>query len=600
MKSLRWKLILIYVALVFIASTISGTYIIISLQNQENNKVEDELKSSARLILDSIEGNEVKDFVELLRQTAKYSATNIQGNILDMDGFTIASTLATENLPVFKDSAIVSALTNNTATIGKDIRDRDANGTMREWMSYAYPVKIGENNYIIYVRSDIGHVINRVSSIKSFIFISIVIAMFFACIVGTLLAGTITKPIKTLAGKAKELARGELDMEIPVMSDDEIGQLTQNFNFMARELNNTVSVISSENNKLEILLHNMTDGVLAFNGKYELIHANKSSLMMLDILNPAVITVRKLSTLFNADLFKLFHSHDQVQVQAQEKRVSEYERFIGERFIKASFVPYYGKDEKTEGVIVVLQDMTQQKKLDTMRKEFVANVSHEIRTPLTTIKSYTETLLFGAIDDREIAYDFLNTINAESDRMTILVKDLLLLSKMDGGKLDMDLKAIKLNKLINDNVSQFRNLAKKNNQTLTYKQCSNDLIILADIDRMRQIISNVISNAIKYSGNGAQINVYTVENPDYCEIIIEDNGVGIPEKDLERIFERFYRVDKTRSREMGGTGLGLAIAKEIAQAQNGDIRAESIPGKGTKMTIFIPIYKESSENLVEI
>jgi two-component system sensor histidine kinase VicK len=266
---------------------------------------------------------------------------------------------------------------------------------------------------------------------------------------------------------------------------------------------------------------------------------------------------------------------------------------VDKHFINATFTPYYNAAGQIEGVIVVLQDITEQKKLDDMRKEFVANVSHELRTPLTTVKSYTETLMDGAMDDKEIAMEFLGIIDSEADRMALLVRDLLQLSRFDNKQVHLDISDIEMNDFLALTVKQYQIHAEAKRQELTFEPYEKPVFIHADRDRLGQVVNNIVTNAMKYSLEQASIKIYITEDDTYYKISVKDTGMGIAREDLPRIFERFYRVDKARSRAMGGTGLGLAIAKEIMEGHGGRLSAESEYGKGTTMTMWFP--KKSPE-----
>jgi two-component system sensor histidine kinase VicK len=251
-------------------------------------------------------------------------------------------------------------------------------------------------------------------------------------------------------------------------------------------------------------------------------------------------------------------------------------------------VPIINEHNETEGAMLVLQDVTEQEKLDKMRKEFVANVSHELRTPLTTIKSYTETLLDGAMESKECTVNFLQVINSESDRMTRLVKDLLQLSKLDYDKMEWNMNRLNVLNIIGDCIVKLEISAKQKNQTLSFEAPLELCEINGDKDRIEQVILNIIGNAIKYTPENGCVKVTADKLEDYIEIRIADTGMGIPQEDIPRLFERFYRVDKARSRAMGGTGLGLSIAKNIVEAHRGSISVESEYGKGTEVIINFP------------
>jgi len=245
--------------------------------------------------------------------------------------------------------------------------------------------------------------------------------------------------------------------------------------------------------------------------------------------------------------------------------------------------------EKTDGVVVVFQDITEQEKLDMERREFVANVSHELRTPLTTVKSYAETLMENA-EKGSMEANFLDVINIEADRMTRIVKDLLTLSRLDYDRSKLNKTTFSLQNLVRDIVRKLSIDAKNHNNEISFEQTNEIPPFFGDRDRLEQVMTNIISNAVKYTPGGGKITVNCGYQYTDAIITVTDTGIGIPKEDISRIFERFYRVDKARSRKFGGTGLGLAIAKEIIDAHSGKIEIESTQGKGTKVTVKIPIY----------
>ena len=427
------------------------------------------------------------------------------------------------------------------------------------WICYATPAMTinGTVKYIVYAQMNASSMQESLAQTTRTIVVAVLLALVLAVLMAYVFAKTLTGPIHQLTLKAKLLAEGDLKQTVEVYSEDEIGQLAESFNYMASELNKTVGETFREKNKLEAILHNMTDGVISFDKNGDISHANTVAAEMLEVENLD----------FNLDMFT--------------------RKYVGEKYINASFSPYFNETEEIEGIVVVLQDITKQKKLDNMRKEFVANVSHEMRTPLTTIKSYTETLMFGALEDEAVAMDFLNIINTETDRMSFLVRDLLQLSRFDNEQVKLDLGKVYINELISENVRQNKIHADNKNQKLIMELWpDNDTYVVADRDRANQVINNITTNAIKYSPEGATIRIYVTEDKRYYKISVEDNGMGISKEDLPRVFERFYRVDKARSRSMGGTGLGLAIEKEIMESHEGKLTAESEYGKGTTMTMW--------------
>ncbi|MEA5083749.1 MAG: ATP-binding protein [Lachnospiraceae bacterium] len=580
MKSIKWKLIAMYLGLVLIVMMVSGSYILISLQNIEMDKAKSQMELYAQKVSEQVVLSYEEDsFQTGLIQFSKSGSNSaqLQGNILNKTGETIATTTTSKPpYPSYKNSAIIGAMAGN-ANFSKTSTDQDITGI--QYLSYAYPVVLnGEAEYVIYTRMDAGAIHESINQTRRTIMFSMVLALFMAALMGYVFAKTLTGPIVALTGKAKELAQGKLDQSVKVFSDDEIGQLSESFNYMASELNNTMGEISREKNKFEIILHNMTDGVVSFDRDGNVMHYNSASMELLGFSK----------TDFTFDEFiKKFDINAGIYIDMIGQEFTKTVSFWAQnKYINASFSPYTSERKEMEGLVVVLQDNTELKKLDDMRKEFVANVSHELRTPLTTVKSYTETLMDGAIDDREVAMEFLDIINNEADRMSFLVRDLLQLSRFDNKQIVLSYSQINLNDFVTDNIRQSKIHAENKQQSLTFTPLQTDVYITADKDRITQVMNNVLTNAIKYSQEGADISVRIEESEKYYKIVVKDTGMGIQKEDLNRIFERFYRVDKARSRAMGGTGLGLAIAKEIMESHGGKITAESQYGSGTTMTMW--------------
>jgi two-component system sensor histidine kinase VicK len=568
MKSIRIKLIMIYIVLVFIVMIISGVFMLLQIKANEISKAQDQLKEYAVTINGEIvAGNSTPaDFQE--RFDVWKLPQGIQGYIIDARGEN--QTLAPrENLSMhFYDSSIISALGGQIGFNQKK-KDIDNNNTMKEWITCAMPVtEQGEVRYVIYTRLDATDINESISEVTITVILMILMALLLTGILGFILANTLTGPIVALTRQAKSMAMGDLNQEISVYSHDEIGQLTETINNMAKELSLTISTMDSEKNKIKVVLDNMTDGVLAYDTHRKLIHANNAAGELLNLGDlegiPAYEVLERLGLTWDSG--------------------KEATTTAGDKFISSSVTPYLNTAGQVEGIVIVIQDVTKLTKLDNMRKEFVANVSHELRTPLTTVKSYTETLLDGALHEPEAA-SFLEVIDSEAERMSVLVKDLLELSRLDNSQISLEREIIDLDALISGSIKQNSILAEKKRQTITYAPPDGESFIFADAGRINQVLTNIISNSIKYSQEGARIWIGVSEFEKHMEVTIKDNGMGISKEDLKRIFERFYRADKARSREMGGTGLGLAIAKEIMEAHGYKIFASSELGKGTRMVL---------------
>ena len=581
MRSIKWKLIVMYLGLVLIVMIVSGTYILLSLRNIEIDKSRGELERYAEKINEQvIEGGKPEDFQQELLKTVS-NAVGIQGNILSADGDTIASTTVTQApYPEYTDQSIIAAM-NGMTSFSTQKKSTDTFGLLRDWMSYAVPVggAEGETTYIIYTRLDASDMQTSLNETTKTIIMAVAMALFLAAIMGYVFAQTLTGPILALTKGAKSLAEGDMSQSLKVRSTDEIGQLTSSFNYMAEELAKNMSEISREKNRLEILLHNMSDGVISFDKDGNLMLANAAAANMLD--------VEKMEMSFT-DFIREYDINSGVYLDMGNEPSKKVTFPVGKQFITAYFSPYSDKKGEIEGLVGVLQDITEQKKLDDMRKEFVANVSHELRTPLTTVKSYTETLLDGAMEEEELAKEFLTIINSEADRMAFLVRDLLQLTRFDNKQVRLDMTEIEMNDFLSMTVRQNKIHAEAKHQELSFEPYPHMVVVHGDRDRVGQVVNNIVTNAIKYSLEQATIRIFITEDDQYFKLNVKDTGMGISREDLPRIFERFYRVDKARSRAMGGTGLGLAIAKEIMETHGGKLTAESEYGKGTTMTMWFP------------
>lgn len=580
-----------YLSLVFIVMLVSGTFIIMSITAQENEHARGELEQYAAYIEEQVidQYDSPGDFSKGLASLVITNSAqkNFRGHILDKDGKTLASSLTAnkENYLSFNGSAVISALAGEDEFVsGK--READGNGQIKRWVSFAHSVKDSNGNveYVVYVQMDGESILQSRKQVTSTILIAAVLALMLAVAVGVLFANTITGPIIVLTKKANLLAKGKLEQHATVKSNDEIGQLTRSFNTMARELRKNVTEVESQRDKLEIVLHNMTDGVLAFDENGILIHANKICYDMLEIDD----------ILVSLDWFLERLSLDRSCIRPGGREVVVNQ---DGKYISVTLVPY-SEGTELSGVIVVLHDITRHRQLDDMRKEFVANVSHEIGTPLTTIKGYAELLLDGAIDDKSVALDFLKEIDVAADRMKLLRDDLLDLSRFDTKVNKFDFKKEDLVELVDGCVRQNVVVASQKEQTITFKRPKEPMYIMADAARVNQTITNIISNSVKYSPENASIKITTLEDEKHYSVSIADNGIGMPKEALDRIFERFYRVDKARSRQMGGNGLGLAIVKEVMDAHNGHIKVESTEGKGTTMILIFP--KMTVKNISDI
>lgn len=452
----------------------------------------------------------------------------------------------------------------------------------REYYDYAVNSK-GTVYYFRYYKDEWKLMINELTGI---LLSTLVISLAISMVLGFLLAKYITRPINSIMRKAESIAYGNFGRQLPVTSNDEIGRLTHVFNDMSASLKEKLDDIASEKNKVETILNFMSEGVIAYDMEGNILHVNPAAKKIVcDEKNCS--NINSLIRFLNIDL--------KAEDIIQENEINYEENIhIDERTYRLYCVVFKNEYKVPEGIIVVLVDLTKQTMLDEMRKEFVANVSHELKTPLSSIKMYAETLLSG-VDDPGLTQRYLQVIDGEADRMTRMVKDLLLLSRFDNKKLTLEISKVNMLKLIDDCMEQLKSEADKKNQTIELN-ISDDLpFIEGDVYRLEQVLVNIVNNAIKYTPRDGKILIYSKALEDNILVKVTDNGIGIPKNDLPLIFERFHRVDKARSRDMGGTGLGLSIAKEIIDAHSGKIEIASVLNKGTEVRITLPIKRRDGE-----
>ena len=446
-----------------------------------------------------------------------------------------------------------------------------------DYMDVAITLDRGGSSYVIYILDNKTTVNSLISQMFVLILESLVFGLVISILLSFLLSKTMIIPIQRLTEGAMRVAHGDFSRKIQVASRDEIGVLTDTFNDMAGQLQDTLRQVENERNKLDTLFLHMTDGVVAFSRNGEVIHSNPAAEEMLGRTITAEATYEELF----GDLLSL----EQV-LQAPD--YLEEERWEGERFLQLLLAPF--DRDRQGGVLVVLHDVTQQRKTQDMQREFVANVSHELRTPLTNIRSYAETLSDSAGElPPATEKKFLGVILNESDRMTHIVQDLLTLSRFDSGKDELHLVRFPFDVAVQDLYNAVYMEAQRHDHKMKLRLEPDLPAVVADRERVLQVMMNIVSNSIKYTPNGGHILVSAGRDGDRVWMQVDDDGIGIPPKDRPRIFERFYRVDKARSRQSGGTGLGLSIAKEIVDRHEGVLELVDREGPGLSMRMELKI-----------
>lgn len=596
-SSIKWKFVIVYLLLVLMAMIIVGVFIVQRFEAQQlENRKNTLIKQVETLIStsDYISADNWLDHSEDIQNTLnkwRFSGTEVLYIIYDIDiPRIIASShikydeINGSNALAYKSLDPSLIYTAYNGEIADGIKEDYNKNVVFQHVAYPVVNEIGQIKGILYMTDDIQDVYKTIDATKTILISATMLALIITVLLGFLIASSITEPIRDVTKKAEKMAKGDFDQFVEVKSDDEIGQLASMFNYLTLKLKDTIQEMDLEKSKLNTIFNYMADGVIAVGTNGQLIHANPVAIKILQLekIKDELLNNQRPFPMEIIDLDTI--EFDNPDTYEGNKMVE-----INNSVYQLKYAPFRNEKNNVGGIIIVFQDITEHHKLDNMRKEFVANVSHELKTPITTIKSYTETLMDYKDIDPDLSYKFLNVIDNECDRMTRIVRDLLQLSNLDYNKTEWKKVECSVKEFIEDIILKLEfSIKEKGHQLIS--SVEEDLPnITIDKDGIEQVILNVISNAIKYTQNGGRIEVSAIKQDENIVINVKDNGIGIPEEDRERIFERFYRVDKGRSRELGGTGLGLSIAKEIVEANGGQIKLKSEFGVGTEVSIILPI-----------
>ncbi|MBP2057497.1 two-component system sensor histidine kinase VicK [Lactobacillus colini] len=476
----------------------------------------------------------------------------------------------------------------------------DANGT---YMIQITPLTSGNGTNttigVIAIRASMQSVFNNIRNVSIMFLTASLIAAFLGAIVSLFISRAITRPIEEMTKQALRVSDGDYSGHVNVYADDELGKLAKAFNTLSVRIERTQEISESERRRLDNVLTHMTDGVIATDRHGNITIINETAL---DFLNKKEADVIGFS-ITNLLGLKDVTIQDLMSTQ-QELIVTVNSDTHDEMILHANFSLIQRVTGFVSGLVCVLHDITEQQKNEREQQQFVSNVSHELRTPLTSMRAYVEALNDGAWKDPNIAPQFLGVVQEETERMIRMINDLLSLSRMDRGVAKMDLEWVNINDFVNHVLNRFDMMLKKDAEksdnsvkkyTIKREITKQALWVEIDTDKMMQVIDNIMNNAIKYSPDGGVITVRLLQAHKHIILSISDQGLGIPRKDLNKIFDRFYRVDKARSRKQGGTGLGLAISKEIVEAHNGRIWADSAEGEGSTFYISLPFEPISEE-----
>lgn len=601
-QSIQAKLIIIYVLLILIAMQLIGVYFYRTLESYFKNDFlvsrDTQATLLARFVEDYLLGNPSSDgksaegkktYTDLNDIVSNlFAISNAEIQIIDANGIVInTSNPAHQSVVGQKNTQ-----TEVTRAL-QGIKDNQRMFTdVDNYRKIVIAKPIGSGVRVlgaVYIVASMEELYNTIGSINQILLSGTLIATGLTAVLGVVLSNTITSPIKEITKQVTAVAEGNFDEQVKVHGKDEIGQLGHTFNFMINRLKDAVSLNEQEKEKLASILTNMNDGVIATDDQGRVIVLNRRAKQILQLKDEAALG-KDISTILGIPREIMDEGNRatllNIELPEEEEQLS----------VKVTFTPLHRRGEGLTGTIAVLQDVTEQEKLEQARREFVANVSHELRTPLTTIKSYLEALDDGAIEEPQLAQRFIGVTRSETERMIRLVTDLLHLSRLDSKQAMMSKELTRVAEMLEEVADRFSFQLRQRNIRIEIRVEPGVPAILLDRDKIEQVLDNLVSNAIKYTGDEGAIRIVARRSDkDHLEISVQDTGIGIPKKDLARIFERFYRVDKARSRNMGGTGLGLSIAREIVKAHGGTIALDSELGKGTKITFTLPMHVAGSE-----
>lgn len=600
-QSVQFKLVIMYLLLIIVAMQVIGAYFVRELEGQLEKNFQDSITNSITLLdynareeIIKNSDNSVKlqnDIRELLVDYSRASSNLIEVRIVDDKG----KILGTSNL---NNQGIVGQKSNDplvkrTLSLGTTSEDKiykdESNKNNRVWVNVSSIKNKGQVIGAIYLVADIESVYKQVDDITNIFITGTLIAMIITAVLGILLSRTITKPIIEMKRQAYAMARGNYSRKVKVYGVDEIGELADSFNTLTKRVQEAQAMTEGERRKLSSVLAYMTDGVIATDRRGKVILINTPAEKMLRVKHESANGRSIIDVLDIGDTYQ-FEDLMEVDGSLTMDRSTLDKPYV----LRANFSVIQRETGFNNGVIAVLHDITDQEKVDQERRDFVSNVSHELRTPLTSMHSYLEALSDGAWEDKEIAPRFLEVTQNETERMIRLVNDLLKLSRMDGGREQLEKSFVNFTDFFNHIIDRFEMMKK---ETIMFKRHipREPVIIEIDEDKVMQVLDNIISNANKYSPDGGRISFYLKKFEDEIEVSIADEGLGVPDEDLANVFDRFFRVDKARSREMGGTGLGLAIAREVIEAHGGRIWAERNKTKGTIIKFTLP-YSDLPED----
>lgn len=585
-RSIFWKITVPFALLILVSMGVLGFYMVNSVRNSQLDHLRTTLKSEASLVADTT----LPNFINAANPGSFDTIAKTLGKQID-SRITIIAKNGTVLGDTWEDPSTMENHANRPEVMaalasGVGESTRYSTTTNLDMMYVAVPiVSQGTVLGIARVGLPLTAVENSTASTLHTISWAIVIAAILVIIAAAVITRTILRQVRQVTRAAEKISSGQFDQQIQISSNDELGKLAQSFNKMSTNLKDMMAIISDDKSKLETVLSTMADGVIMTDSKGNIMLINQACEFLFGIQGDRITGKPLIEAIINYEIDNVLKKC----IETNKKQIAQIDTING-RFLRVIASPL--QSNKIPGVLLLLQDLTEMRNLQTMRREFIGNVSHELRTPLAAIKAITDTLQDGAIDDKEFARDFLNKVNSEIDSLTQMVNELIEISRIETGKTKLNLETTDLHSLIEDVIAHLTPQAERKPVAIITKFEDDLPSIQVDREKIRQVLINILHNAIKFTPAQGTISVSGKVSGDNANVSVADTGIGISKADLPHIFERFFKADKSRS--SGGSGLGLAIAKHIIQAHGGEIWAESQEGKGSTFSFSIPLSPPSS------
>lgn len=586
MTRFRIKLTLTILGLISLVLLLMGTYFAKVLENSYLQSLQELLSRESRLIAQAIHFPDVfTDKATLEKRVLQVAPTDeVRLTVIDKDGVVLYdNTSHRAELENHHDRPeFLAALSGETG-----ISRRFSETLGHDMMYVAVPIVHG-TEIVGAVRSAMSmkDITDTVRGMWYSLLTGLLVTLVIGSIVVSRISFSIIRPIEEITRVARNITQRQYESRVRIKAKDEIGQLAGAINFMASSLEQQMYEISENQQRLSGVLTNMTSGVIFISEQRRIMLVNPAVEKLLG--TPGHEIVGKLH-IEAGKSFGLSQYIDRCLDKGEKFREEVHIYYPEERILDVNFAPYINFKGEARGVVVVLHDITEIRRLEKMRSDFVANVSHELRTPITSIKGFTETLLEGAMQDGETCRNFLQIISDESERLYRMIRDILDLSKIEQKRIPLHMSQVNVQELIASAAAVIHDQAQRKGLSIALPTGEPDIWLMTDKDCLQQIMLNLLSNAVAYTPEGGEITINAKREGRNLKLQVIDTGIGIPEKDIPRIFERFYRVDKARSRDSGGTGLGLAIVKHLVENLHGQISVESKEGKGTTFTVTLPM-----------